>query len=347
MKIGVIPQNPVEWLVMKGNVAPTPLVHTQIAYVLSRAVLCAFRFGIFETMKDGGATVQQVAQKTNLNERALGSLLNVLLSAGYFKYDNGIYSLTRMAKKWCLRDNPHSLYNQQMFNIVCWDWMVYMDEFLQTGKGLQYHETFNDHEWDLYQKGMESVAASSAAASVKMAPKMTAPAHMLDIGGSHGIYSVEYCKKYPTLSAIVLDLPPAVEKAAPILARYDMGERVMHRAGNALTDDLGTSEYDMILVSSLIHHFSKQQIISLSEKITKALKPGGYYLIQEFTRPKPAAKMEMVGSLLDLFFNLSSTAGNWSLDEIRAFQNSEGLKHVKINKFLVPPGYIQAVGRKK
>jgi 2-polyprenyl-3-methyl-5-hydroxy-6-metoxy-1,4-benzoquinol methylase len=347
MKIGAIPQNPLEWLVIKSNAAPAPLMHTQIAFVLSRAILCAFRFGIFETMKDGGASLQQIAAKTNLNERALHSLLNVLLSAGYFRYKNGTYNLTKMARKWCLKDAPNSVYNQQLFNIVCWDWMVYMDEFLQTGKGLQYHETFNDYEWGLYQKGMESVAASTAAASVKIAPKLSAPTRMLDIGGAHGIYSVSFCKKYPTLNATVLDLPPAVEKATPILAKYGMGDKVKHRAGNALTDDLGANEYDVILVSSLIHHFSKEQTLLLSEKISTALKPGGYYLIQEFTKPKTATKMEMIGSVLDLFFNMSSTAGNWSLEEIRKFQNSGGLKHVKINKFLVPPGYIQAVGMKK
>lgn len=347
MKLGAIPQNPVEWLVIKGNVVPIPLIHSQISFVLSRAVLCAYQYGVFDVMKDGSATVQKVARETNLNERALGSLMNALLAAGYFKYNNGTYSLSKMAEKWCLKDSPHGLYNQQMFNIVCWDWMEHMDKFLQTGKGLQYHETFSDREWELYQKGMESVALSTAAASVKLAPKLKAPTRMLDIGGAHGIYPVEYCRKYPTLMATILDLPQAVEKAAPILAKFGMGDRVKHRAGNALTDDLGNNEYDIILVSSLIHHFSKEQVILLSEKISRALKPGGYYLIQEFTRPQPAAKMEMVGSVLDLFFNLSSTAGNWSLEEIRMFQNVGEMKHTRINKFLTPPGYIQAAAVKK
>jgi ubiquinone/menaquinone biosynthesis C-methylase UbiE len=297
-------------------------------------------------MKDGGASLQHVAQKTLLNERALTGLLNVLLSAGYLSYKNEFYSLTKRSKKWCLKDSPDSVYNQQMFNFVCWDWMAYMDEFLQTGKGLQYHETFNGHEWELYQKGMESIAASTAAAVVKMAPKMKAPVNMLDIGGSHGLYSVAFCKKYPMLNATILDLPPAVDKAAPILAKYGMGARVKHRVGNALKDDLGDNEYDMILVSSLIHHFSGEQVVSLSQKVSKALKPGGYYIIQEFTRPKPSAKMEMVGTLLDFFFNMSSTAGNWSVDEIKSFQSIDGLRHLKINKFLSPPGYVQAVAVK-
>jgi len=346
MKIGVIPQGPIEWMVIKGNLAPAPLVHTQISFVLSQAVLSAFKFGIFETMRDGSASLAQIAKETQLNERALNSLMNVLLSAGYFHYSGGTYGLTGMAKKWCLKDAPNNVYDQQMFNIVCRDWMPYMDEFLQTGRGLQYHDTFSDREWDLYQKGMNSVARLTAKASVKLAPKLTAPARMLDIGGAHGANSVAFCEKYPSLTATVLELPQAIEKAAPLLAAHNPGNRVKHKAGNALTDDLGTNEYDLILVSSLIHHFTGEQTIALSEKVSRALKPGGYYLIQEFTRPKPAARMEMIGTVLDLFFNLSSTAGNWSADEIKTFQCTAGLRHLKINKFVAPPGYVQAVAVK-
>ena len=54
---------------------------------------------------------------------------------------------------------------------------------------------------------------------------------MLDIGGSHGYYSVAFCREYPALQATILDLPQAIEHAAPLLAREGMGERVVYRAG--------------------------------------------------------------------------------------------------------------------
>jgi len=65
---------------------------------------------------------------------------------------------------------------------------------------------------------------------------------MLDIGGSHGYFSVILCRRHPGLRATVLDLPSAVEHAAPLLAKEGMGDRVVLQAGNALTDDLATGD---------------------------------------------------------------------------------------------------------
>ena len=63
---------------------------------------------------------------------------------------------------------------------------------------------------------------------------------MLDIGGSHGYFSVAICRRYTQLRATILELPDAIKHAAPLLAREGMGERVAHRAGSAFTDDRGT-----------------------------------------------------------------------------------------------------------
>jgi predicted O-methyltransferase YrrM len=346
MKFGAIAQNPLEWVALKKNLMPFPLAHTQLMFVLSRAVLCAYKFSLFDAIGHDKVTVPELATKTSLNERALASLMSVLTPAGYFKYSGGRYALTANAKKWCLTDSTHSLHNQQMFNMLCWNWMTHMDDFLQTGKGLQYHDNFNEHEWDLYQKGMESIAATMATEAVKMMPTMTEPRHMLDIGGSHGLYSVELCRKYPSLNAIILDLPEAVAKAAPLLQQYGMGQRVKHLAGNALTYDIGTGEYDLVLISSLIHHFSKADCELLILKAATALKKGGYIVIQEMVRPEPGNSTDMVGPIMDLFFNLSSTAGNWSLPELKAFVNIDGLQFYKANRFISPPGFIQVIGRK-
>lgn len=82
---------------------------------------------------------------------------------------------------------------------------------------------------------------------------------MLDLGGSHGYYSVSLCRRHPDLRSVILDLPDAVEHAAPILAAEKMGDRVTHRPGNALTDDLGEGSVAIVFMSQLVHHFTDAQ----------------------------------------------------------------------------------------
>ena len=346
MKLAPVPQNLPEWFALKADMVPVPLAHTHICFMLSKAILDAFELNVFETLKDESKNLEKASADLGLDVRALKSLLNVLISTGYIKYSGRQYSLTKHARKWCLKESSHSLYDQQVFNNLCWDWMKHFPEFMKTGKGLQFHQTFNEREWDLYQKGMLSVAAGTAKAAVKMAPVLNNPQKMLDVGGSHGLYSIGFCKKYPGLQSTIIDLPQAVEKAESLLrSQYD-GNNISYLKGNALTDNFGNDTYDLIFISSLMHHFSAEENYSLAVKSERALKKNGYLVIQEFIRPETSNNMEMVGTVLDLFFNLSSASGNWSKAELVDFQEKAGLKFKKMNKFLTVPGYAQIVAQK-
>jgi 2-polyprenyl-3-methyl-5-hydroxy-6-metoxy-1,4-benzoquinol methylase len=346
MKLTIAPQSILEWIALKLGIVPTPIAHTSLSYILSRAVIEAHQINVFETIQHHALTLEQIASATQTNPRALRSLLNVLISADYLHYKNEKYSLSKMAKKWCLKESKDSVHDEQVFNKLCWDWMGHMGEYLKTGKGIQYHDSLTEDEWQIYQKAMENIAANSARAGAKMLPKLKPNAKILDIGGSHGLYCIELCKIYPEVEATIFDLPPAVDKAAPILQSHYSGNKIKYQKGDALQDEFGVEEYDLILVSSLMHHFTPEQNVMVSKKIAKALKPNGYFVIQEFIRAETANKMEMTGVLGDLFFNVSSTSGNWSAKELIGFQESAGLIHKGIKRFLTPPSFVQVVAQK-
>lgn len=346
MKLTFSAQNILEWIALKLKLVPIPIGHTSLSYILARAVIEAHQINVFEQIGHQSLSLAEIAVATNTNERALRSLLNVLISADYLHYKDGKYRLTKMAKKWCLKESKDSVHDEQVFNKLCWDWMGHMGEYLKTGKGIQYHDSLNEEEWQIYQKAMENIAANSARSGAKMLPKLNSNAKVLDIGGSHGLYCVELCKIYPDLKATIFDLPSAVDKAEPILRTHYNGSNINYQKGDALKEAFGEGEYDLILVSSLMHHFTPEQNIELSQKISKALKPGGYFVIQEFIRAETANKMEMTGVLGDLFFNVSSTSGNWSAKELIGFQESARLIHKGIKKFLTPPSFVQVVAQK-
>jgi SAM-dependent methyltransferase len=161
---------------------------------------------------------------------------------------------------------------------------------------------------------------------------------MLDIGGSHGLLSVAICRRHPGLRSVILDLPEAIEHAAPLLAREAMGERVIHRAGNALTDDLGEAAWDVVFVASLVHHFDDATNRELAKRIARALRPGGVFVIQEHYRKSSPNEAGQIGALLDLFFALTSQSGTWSFEEMAGWQREAGLKPRKPIRFMTAPG---------
>ena len=124
----------------------------------------------------------------------------------------------------------------------------------------------------------------------------------------------------------MLDLPEAVEGAAPLLAAEGMGERVMHRSGDALTDDLGQQMYDLVIASQLVHHFSADQNRDLAVRVARALRPGGIYAIIDSFRPTSPKDAGQAVAVLDFFFALTSQSGTWTPQEMADWQRDAGMQ---------------------
>jgi len=172
---------------------------------------------------------------------------------------------------------------------------------------------------------MRDVAANPA---VELAKRLSVPpgaTRLLDIGGSHGLYSIELCRRHPDLSATILELPGAVDRASEIAAREGMGERVKHRLGNALTDDLGEGTFDIVIINNLVHHFTPEQNSELARRVTRALVGGRVYAIGDFLRASAPGAGGGMPAVLDLYFALTSASGTWSADEIASWQRGAGL----------------------
>lgn len=344
MRIGGIPENPAESIVGRLNLAPQPMLETQMAFTMARLIMSGTQLGIFEALKDGSRTAAQVSAACGTHEFATDKLMFALAGCGYLKSTGNTYELTKVSRKWLLADSPSSVVDKLLFQFLEWDFLGQSEEYVRTGKPIELHgPDLGPDGWDSYQRGMRAMANAMSAEAVKRMPLPKHPTHMLDIGGSHGYYSVSLCRRHPGLTAQVLDLPEAVEKAAPLLAKEGMGDTVTHWAGNALEADLGSEQYDLILVAQLVHHFSAEENAALAKKIARALKPGGVFAVLDEFKPNSVKSAGQIGALLEFYFALTSQSGTWNAAEIRTWQTDAGLTPKKPIKLLTVPGVgIQA-----
>ncbi len=348
MKLAPVAQNLLEWLALKGGFVPTPLAHAHFGFMMSKFLLEAVDKGVFEAIKHHSVSLKQIAATCNLNESALYSLLGVLASLGLIKEKHNQFELTKPAKKWLLKDSPNSIYWLLIFdNRVCLQWMDHVGNFLETGKGIDYHNTLNEEEWYYYQKAMEAAATATSKEAIRVIPVPKHATQMLDIGGAHGLYSIKLCSKYPGLQSTILDLPEAVTHAAAILQQHAHQNKIKHLAGNIVTDDIGENVYDLVLMASVSHHLTERENAIVAEKVYKALKPGGFFTIIEVLR-NDTIKLngDMLSGLGNFFFALSSTSGTWSMDEITGWQKRAGFRTFKKTHFLSIPGYVAITAKK-
>ncbi len=329
MRLGAHPETMLEWLALKLNLGPKPLADTQVAFHFARIVMAATRAGLFEALRDQDRTVQEVAERCGTNPQATAKVMDALLAHGYLKYRRGCYGLNRLSRKWLLADSPHTLLHKLDFQEVEWRLTEGFDQWLSDGIARDMHRMLSLDEWRRYQWGMRDISTAPARELAWRARLPRAARSLLDIGGSHGFYSVQLCRRHSGLTATILELPEAVPIAADILAREDMGDRVSHVAGDALEDELGVESYDAVLAANLIHHFDEDQNLRLARKVARALRPGGVFMIMDAVRAdKPTDANQpsrRLGAVLDVYFGLASASGTWSIGTIQTWQRAAGL----------------------
>ena len=346
MKLKIQPENPLEWMALKMNLAPVPLIETQIYFTMARAIMAAAELGIYESIGKTSKTAEDVAKDCRTNPVGTKNLLDCLVGIGYARFSNGKYSLVPKLRKWLLKENDSNMIGKLRFQLLEWDWVGKMEEYVRTGKPLELHGSINPQEWERYQEGMRDLSVNAAKEFAKKIPMPANATQLLDIGGSHGLYSIELCKKHSTLNATVLELPGAIDSASSISKRYDTTGRVSHKAGNALTDDLGEAKYDMVMINNVVHHFTEEQNIALAEKIHRALKPGGIYAIGEIIRNEIPGAGGVMAAVSGLYFSLTSSSGNWSESEISSWQTKAGLQKVKTLSSMTLPGWKMVIAKK-
>ncbi len=334
MKLGAIPENLAERLAIAVDLVPRPLAETLPTLLLARSLMVSARFGLPQALAGGALSAEDVASRCRTDPRATRILLDTLASLEYVKLAEGRYELTGHGRKWLL-----PLHDSLLYRYLEWDWIARLDDFVRTGETLDIHGEMNLEQWALYQRGMADVARLGIPEQARRIPVPAGSRDLLDLGGSHGLLSAALCREHPGLRAVVLDLPEALEHAAPILDREGMGERVVHRPGNALTDDLGIEAWDVVLLSNLAHHFDDATNRELARRVARALRPGGIYAIVEIFRRESPTESGQIGALFGLYFALTSQSGTWSFEEMAAWQRDAGLQPRKPVRLRKSPGF--------
>lgn len=346
MRLKVAPDHPLERIGLALGIPPVTLMDTHIAFIRARAIMVGTKLGIFDALMGGPLAAAEIAVRCGTSPNGTVKLLTALAGSGYLRVRGDRFALSSTSRTWLTSGSPKSIRDKVLFEFIEWSFVEQVEDFVRTGAPLDMHQSVSSEHWALYQRAMRALAGIAVPEVVRRTPMPAAAAAMLDIGGSHGYVSVAMCRRYPRLSATVLDLPAAVAAAAPILANERMGERVVHRAGDASREDLGADCWDFVFVSQLLHHFDEATNRDLMARIARALKPGGYLVVLELIRTASAAGAGQVGALLDLYFALTSRSGTWSIDEIRARQRDAGLAPWKTIRLRTVPGAAEIVARK-
>ena len=368
MRLGAVAETPLEWLALRLGLVPTPLVDTQLAFVLARTVMAAVRLGVFEAVAAGSVRAAEVARHCGTAAAPTERLLHALVGVGYLRpgREPGTVALSPQARRWLWRGSPSEVADKVLFAYDEWRFVGGYEAYLRSGRSVDLHRALGaggevprdvreavagavrdepeGSGWVRYQRGLHAVARVSSAEVGRRTPVPRGASRMVDLGGAHGAFAAAIVRRHPRLRAEVLDLEEAVRASAPLLAAEGLGDRLRHRVADVLHDDLGR-DLDVVFGSQFHHHLDEAANVALARRVADALRPGGVYVIQDLARPGDPreARRARLGALLDLYFGATSGAGTYTLAQMRGWQRDAGLRPLPVAWLRTLPGLVQQV----
>jgi len=172
---------------------------------------------------------------------------------------------------------------------------------------------------------------------------------MLDIGGSHGLYCVEFCRKYPALKATVLDWPIGLENAKITLTQEkDVAPQIDLFECDFENDDLPPEKYDFVFLGNIIHGLNEDANQVLFKKIANATASNSTIaILDQYSNVKGSPFVKGVASLIG--WNLFLFAGGraYDFDLVKKWLENHGFGSVALTHLSRSPGFSVITARKK
>lgn len=337
MRYELVVDNSAEADFLAAHPATRTLFDPLLPVLQARALMAAVRLGIIKAIGTEVCASDDLASTLALDSDTLELLLRVLACAGYLAAEEDGFRLTPLALASLASGSQANLSGWLEHNYVHWRTIARLEEVLRSGRSTDAHESLaNEAEWGAYQQALLETARPAAPWVAAQVPVPEGASRLLDIGGSHGLYGAAICRAHPPLHAEVLELPAALATARRLARREGIDDVVTHRAGHALTTDLGRGSVEVIFLGNLIHHFSVTANRKLLRRIAAALRPGGTVAIWDFKQPAVGSPPELVADGLALLFRLGSATRCYSTRELETWLTAAGFKEIKMHPTPAP-----------
>jgi hypothetical protein len=266
--------------------AARALIQLSTGFITARAIYVAAKLGIADLLDEGPRCARELAEKLGVNPDALFRIMRLLASEGILKRSElDQFALSELGEP-LKTTSSHSMR----------DYIILFHEFqypaftnimhqLTTGKSANL-KTFGQPIFGLVQSDQEfarvffSGLASRAKidiAAVMEAYDFSTAKQIVDIGGGNGGLLSAILLRYPQLSGVLFDLPPAIAEARSgrggelprcILTVGDFFEQVPTGA-------------DIYLLKLVLHDWEDEDAARILKNCRKVMRPGCRLVIVE------------------------------------------------------------------
>lgn len=222
-----------------------------------------------------------------------------------------------------------------------WRWVSGLEEAVRTGTPGHLHDdpAMTPDSWRRYLRGLATFARPAGEEVVRRFKVKRPLTRLLDVGGGHGMYSVQFCRKHPGLKAEALTCPRSCGHGRELIAEAGFADRVTFREGDMRTAEWGTG-YDAVLLFNVLHNATEAEAKLVIGKALAVLEPGGVLAIQEAEYKATDGDLSFTAGFGELFFFVVSGARTWPEPTLRGWLTDGGFEQVKTRRLWLAPACV-------
>lgn len=320
---------------MKTKFTPEELIRfINRGYWFSCALSTALDLNLFNILSNSSMTIDQLTKRIRVNYRGLTTLLRFLQAMDLVSKKNNMYSITKISKKFFSVQSKFYLgYESKISKNL---WKEFESLTLKVSKGnkindsRKYFTSLNHSE----QKGFLETMHSQGLKSSKIIEKkinLKNKKMLLDVGCGLGTYSVPLLIKQDKLKAVLIDSISVIRYAKKFLIKEKFYKRI-NFFGIDFFKEIPNFDYDIVLLSKILHDWDDNKCIKLLRNISKVMKLRGTLIIHEEIITNDNSP-NFWPAILDLFlFTIMGNAKTRTKKEIEFLLTLTGFKMKKIEK---------------
>lgn len=241
----------------------------------------AAELDVWTLLSDCPRTAEALAKILRCDLRAITMLLDAVVALELLHKEDGRYRVPAELRDWLVADGQQTVLPMLLHATNILRGWSHLACTVKDGAAAPRSASIRGAAAD-----RESFIAAMHAISGPMADGLVAQLqplsfrHLLDVGGASGTWTVAFLRAVPNATAIIFDLPDAIEQAQQRLTESPFSDRVSLVAGDFYVDDLPQGA-DFAWVSAICHQHSRRHNCELFAKVFRALLPGGRIAIRD------------------------------------------------------------------
>jgi precorrin-6B methylase 2 len=318
----------------ENQITPERLMQFSFAYAPPLVIGAAVTNKVFETLANGGKTVEEVSNETGSSVRGLRAIMNALVGLELLSKDRQKrYSLTPESETFLLPNKPGTLagfFNMNRVRLM--QNSMKLDEIVRTGRPVmaanqetQGTEFFTQLVENIIP--MSYVAAQALASYLKIAERKN-ELRVVDLAAGSGIWGIALAQKSPQVRVTAVDWAGMIPTTKRITENFGVRDRFRFIEGDLLEANFGGG-YDIATLGHILHSEGEERSRKLLKKTFGALTSGGTIVIAEWlvnderTEPTPSL-MFAVNMLVN-----SEHGDTFSFNEIKSWLEQAGFSNAR------------------